>query len=135
MSPQDIYECTTNGVTVRVSPRFLDDESQPAEYKFLWAYTVEIENNNAFPVQLLTRYWKITDRNGRIQEVSGRGVVGQEPVIEAGEAFHYTSGAPLSAPSGVMQGVYGLSNMNGEDMDIHIPAFSLDSPYERARPN
>lgn len=129
------YERETHGVIVRVTPHFMDEESAPSENKYFWAYQIEIENTNDHSVQLLTRHWRITDRNGRIQEVTGDGVIGQTPVIEPGETFEYTSGAPLAAPSGVMVGSYGLSNGCGEELTIAIPAFSLDSPYESARPN
>ncbi len=129
------YEQETNGVIVKVTPRFLDAESSPSEYRFVWAYDIEITNQNDHPVQLLSRYWKILDRNGGIQEVEGEGVVGQTPVIEPGETYSYASGAPLTAPSGVMHGRYTFSNGCGEDMIVQIPTFSLDSPYESARPN
>jgi len=129
------YEKETNGVVVRVTPKFLDDESSPREFRYMWAYMIEIENQNDHPVQLLTRYWKIMDRNGGIQEVQGEGVVGQTPVIEPGKSFEYSSGAPLPAPSGVMQGHYIFSNGCGEDMTVSVPTFSLDSPYESSSPN
>jgi ApaG protein len=129
------YEKETNGVTIRVTPRFLDDESSPRESRYVWAYAIEIQNHNDHPVQLLTRHWRILDRNGGVQEVDGEGVVGQTPVIEPGESFEYSSGAPLPAPSGVMQGHYTFSNGCGEDMSVPIPTFSLDSPYESSQPN
>lgn len=135
MSHAYTYEQETNGVIVRVTPRFLDAESSPKDHRYVWAYAVEIENQNDHAVQLLTRYWKILDRNGGVQVVEGEGVVGQTPVIEPGKRFEYSSGAPLSAPSGIMQGKYTFSNGAGEDILVNIPTFSLDSPYDASKPN
>ncbi|MEM6627965.1 MAG: Co2+/Mg2+ efflux protein ApaG [Pseudomonadota bacterium] len=130
MTREYLYECETEGVVVRVAPQFLEDESTPEDNKFVWAYTVEIENHGDRTLQLLSRFWRITDRNGRVQEVRGRGVVGQEPVIAPGESFQYTSGTPLSAPSGMMEGVYDLTDDTGVQLTADIPPFSLDSPYD-----
>ena len=80
-------------------------------------------------MQLLTRYWKITDAQGNVQEVRGDGVVGEQPVLEPGERFEYTSGAPLPTPSGFMVGSYNMRSNTGERFDVEIPAFSLDSPH------
>ncbi len=135
MSQAQTYELETNGVIVRVTPRFLDAESSPQEHRYVWAYAIEIENLNDHPVQLLARNWKISDRNGGLQEVEGEGVVGQTPTIEPGKTFQYSSGAPLTAPSGIMRGQFTFSNGCGEDMFVDIPAFSLDSPYDSSRPN
>jgi ApaG protein len=86
-------------------------------------------------VQLLTRHWKITDAMGRVQEVRGAGVVGEQPVLNPGESFQYTSGTPLGAPSGIMVGSYGMENGSGERFDVDVPAFSLDSPHQPVRIN
>ena len=134
MTAQPLYEKKTQDMIIRVRPRFIEDESAPVEHRYVWAYTIQIENAGTRTVQLLTRHWKITDRAGRVQEVHGEGVVGQTPVLEPGDTFEYTSGAPLSEPSGVMEGAYGLSDGEG-DFTVDIPAFSLDSPYDSARPN
>ena len=83
----------------------------------------------------MTRYWRITDSDGRVQEVNGSGVVGQNPVLEPGGRFEYTSGAPLTTPSGMMQGVYRLEDEAGATLDARIPLFALDSPYDERRPN
>ncbi|MES1156737.1 MAG: Co2+/Mg2+ efflux protein ApaG [Alphaproteobacteria bacterium] len=126
-----MYELETEGVLVRVEPQFLPDESEPAEHHYVWAYTIEIENRSPKAVQLMSRFWRITDQNGVTQEVRGDGVVGQQPVIPPGQTFRYTSAAPLAAPSGLMMGAYSmLSDDRGEMFDIAIPAFSLDSPYQ-----
>lgn len=126
-----MYERKTRDVVVRVQPDFLDDQSSPADHRFIWAYTVEIENQSKDDVQVVERFWQIADRDGQVQEVRGAGVVGEKPVLKPGETFIYTSGAPLSAPSGVMLGSYSLVTPAGERFDVDIPAFSLDSPFEQ----
>jgi ApaG protein len=125
------YESETHGVVVRVAPSFLEAESSPAEHRYIWAYRVEIENRGTRTLQLMTRHWQITDRDGHVQEVNGVGVVGQTPILKPGETFEYTSGAPLSAPSGMMQGAYRLADESGETLDVRIPLFALDSPYDK----
>jgi ApaG protein len=124
-----MYEQETSGLVVRVEPQFLPEESSPGEGRFVWAYTIEIENRSADSVQLLSRFWKITDENGLTQEVRGAGVIGQQPTIPPGESFRYTSAAPLAAPSGVMSGAYSMQRENGEAFDIAVPLFALDSPH------
>ncbi len=123
------YEATTRGIRVRVDPNFLDKDSSPAEGYYFWSYTVEIINRGRSTVQLLSRHWKITDAEGRTQEVRGPGVVGEQPTLEPGESFRYTSGAPLRTPSGIMLGWYQMQADDGETFEITVPAFSLDSPY------
>ncbi|MBX9746669.1 MAG: Co2+/Mg2+ efflux protein ApaG [Hyphomonadaceae bacterium] len=125
-----MYEQETAGMIVRVEPQFLPEESAPGEGRFVWAYTIEIENLTRDPVQLLSRFWRITDENGLTQEVRGAGVIGQQPVIGPGQSFRYTSAAPLAAPSGVMTGAYSMQRVgNGEAFDIKVPLFALDSPH------
>jgi ApaG protein len=123
----DMYRAITRNIEVVVKPRFVADKSSPENNYFFWAYTISITNNGAETVQLKTRHWRITDANGRRQEVRGAGVVGEEPVLKAGEAFEYTSGVPLQTPSGFMVGSYGMVSTAGEHFDIEVPAFSLDS--------
>jgi ApaG protein len=84
-------------------------------------------------VQLLTRHWRITDSNGNVQEVRGEGVVGEQPVLEPGSSFEYTSGTPLPTPSGIMVGTYQMASQGGSRFDVEIPAFSLDSPHQTVR--
>jgi ApaG protein len=122
-----MYRATTRSIEVAVTPRFVPDRSSPENNYFFWAYTISITNQGKETVQLKTRHWRITDANGRRQEVRGAGVVGEEPVLKAGDAFEYTSGVPLQTPSGFMVGTYGMVSTNGEHFDIEIPAFSLDS--------
>jgi ApaG protein len=129
------YEAETQGVVVRVKPAFLDEESSPEENRYIWAYHVEIENRGKRTLQLMTRHWHITDREGRVQEVNGSGVVGQNPVLKPGGRFEYTSGCPLNAPSGMMQGTYSMEDETGAMLEARIPLFALDSPYDRRAPN
>ncbi len=126
----EMYESVTRGIRVSVSPRFLEDQSDPEEPRYVWAYTVRINNESDTPVRLRTRYWRITDSRGQTDIVAGDGVVGEQPMIRPGEGFEYTSGAPLATPSGLMVGAYGMEADGGETFDVDIPAFSLDSPHE-----
>ncbi len=123
------YEATTHGVRVSVQPFYLEDESEPDEGHFFWAYQVQIENLGTETVQLRSRMWRITDSMGRTEEVQGEGVIGEQPVIEPGYIFEYTSGAPLGTSSGFMTGQYRMYKNDGSSFDVEIPAFSLDSPY------
>ena len=125
-----MYERITRGIRVQVEPHFLEDQSDPEEDHYVWAYTVRIENDSGETVRLRTRQWLITDGIGQTEEVRGEGVVGEQPVIRPGEGFEYTSGAPLGTPSGVMVGRYGMETAKGEPFEVDIPAFSLDSPHE-----
>jgi ApaG protein len=124
------YETTTRGIRVSVIPHYLEDQSDPEEPRYYWAYTVRINNESADVVQLKTRYWRITDADGFTDEFAGEGVVGEQPVIRPGEGFEYTSAAPLPTPSGLMVGRYGMTTPSGETFEVDIPAFSLDSPHE-----
>ena len=127
------YRETTRSIEVSVEPFFLDDQSSPDESHYVWAYHVSIRNLGGETVQLLNRYWQITDGLGRVQEVRGPGVVGEQPVLKPGESFEYTSGCPLSTPSGIMVGSYEMATPAGERFDIRVPAFSLDSPHQHVR--
>lgn len=127
-----MYIQTTHNIQVTVDPIFLEDQSLPSEDHFVWAFQVWIENQGPDTVQLLRRTLQIRDRNGRLQEVKGEGVIGEKPWILPGTAYHYTSGTPLSTPSGVMEGIYHMCTKEGFTFDVLIPAFSLDSPYETA---
>ena len=124
-----MYRAVTRNIEVTVTPRFLAERSSPDNGYFFWAYTIEITNLGGETVQLRTRHWRITDANGRLQEVKGAGVVGEEPVLKSGQSFEYTSGVPLPTPSGFMTGSYGMVTEAGEGFDIEIPTFSLDSSY------
>ena len=126
-----MYRTKTREIQVTVEPSFIDDESAPDENRFFWAYRIEIANQGAEVVRLRSRYWKIVDASGRIEEVHGAGVVGKQPVLKPGETFVYTSGCPLTTPSGIMVGTYQMQNDQGETFSIDIPAFSLDLPGGR----
>ena len=123
-----MYSKQTNGLVVSVTPEFLEEHSRPDEGRFVWAYHIKIVNEGSQRVQLLNRYWKIIDAQGRTQEVRGAGVVGEQPVLDPGQEFSYTSGCPLETSSGVMMGSYEMVAEDGSHFDISIPAFSLDSP-------
>lgn len=127
---QDMYEEQTRQIRVIVKPFYLEDQSSPDENHFVWAYHVKIENIGRETVQLRNRYWRITDAFGRVQEVRGPGVVGEQPILHPGEEFEYTSGTPLQTPSGIMVGTYQMESATGEFFDVAIPAFSLDSPHQ-----
>jgi ApaG protein len=126
-----MYEKVTRSIRVRVRPEYLEAQSAPDEGRFFWSYTVEIVNEGSETVQLRSRYWRITDANGRIEEVRGPGVVGQTPTIGPGQSFEYTSGCPLRTASGIMVGSYQMEQPDGTLVDIAIPPFSLDSPFTR----
>ncbi|MGI9386927.1 MAG: Co2+/Mg2+ efflux protein ApaG [Methyloligellaceae bacterium] len=124
-----MYESITDGFRVRVEPDFMHDRSSPQKGQFFWAYTVEITNLGLRTGTLRSRYWRIIDGQGKVEEVSGPGVVGEEPELSPGEQFVYTSGCPLTTPSGFMEGYYILEMTDGDDLKVAIPAFSLDSPH------
>src|SRR5438105_14977953 len=127
------YEQTTGNIHVTVEPDFLDEQSQPEENRYLWAYRVTITNRGDTAVQLLSRYWRITDARGRVREVRGDGVVGEQPVIEPGSSCQYTSGAPLETSCGFMTGAYQMRDAAGRGFELPIPMFALESPYEKQR--
>jgi ApaG protein len=118
----------TRNIHVVVRPKYLQSQSRPDDDHFVWAYTITISNKGIEIVTLRTRHWKITDDRGKMQEVMGEGVVGKQPTLAPGESFEYTSGVPLSTPSGFMVGTYQMETTGGERFDVDIPAFSLDSP-------
>src|SRR5688500_11371260 len=126
----NMYRTVTRRIEVQVAPRYLADRSSPANGYFFWAYTITLTNRGGETVQLKTRRWRITDANGKLQEVRGAGVVGEQPVLKPGANYEYTSGVPLPTPSGFMTGSYGMVTEAGEPFDIAIPTFSLDLPRE-----
>lgn len=123
-----MYSATTFGIEVTVEPFYLEDRSEPEENRFVWGYRVTIANQSEETVQLLARYWHITDGLGRVEEVRGAGVVGEQPELSPGDSYQYMSGCPLSTPSGIMVGRYTMRNERDQLFDIDIPAFSLDLP-------
>ncbi len=126
-----MYTRVTRDIEITVLPEFLPERSDADQGHYFWSYTVEIANQGATPVQVTDRHWKITDANGRLEEVRGRGVVGEQPVLEPGEVFRYTSGCPLTTPSGFMSGSYRVVAAGGAAFEAEIPMFSLDSPFTK----
>ncbi len=125
------FQAVTHGITVQVQVFYLAEQSAPESGDYKWAYHVTITNGGGTTVQLLRRTWHITDALGRVRHVHGEGVVGQQPVLQPGGRYEYTSGTPLPTPSGFMTGLYHMRAMpSGEDFDINIPSFSLDSPFQ-----
>jgi len=132
---RSVYEARTGAILVRVEPRFLPDESDERERRFVWAYTVELENHGQEAAQLLARRWLITDALNRTETVVGDGVVGEQPRLGPGEAFRYTSFCPLPTESGEMRGAYQMIDDAGTVFEVEIPAFSLHLPSARRRLN
>ena len=130
-----MYTATTSDIKVTVFPTYLEGQSIAEDSYFVWAYTVQVENNSEHTVQLINRYWHITDANGQVEEVSGPGVIGEQPLLKAGESFQYTSGASLRTSSGIMQGHYEMLDGDDRQFNVDIPAFSLDSTEQMKRPN
>jgi len=130
-----MYQKETRAIQITVKPFYLEEQSEPDDRHFVFAYHIRIQNNGQDVVQLLNRYWQITDGLGRIQEVRGPGVVGEQPVLHPGEAFEYTSGCPLNTATGIMVGTYEMETLDGERFDVDIPAFSLDAPDAPVRLN
>jgi ApaG protein len=124
------YEAETRGVVVQVVTSYLAEQSDPPA-RYVWAYMIRIENKSAHTVQLVSRHWTITDGQGRVDQVTGPGVVGEQPILRPGEAHSYSSGCPLTTPTGSMVGSYRMMVEGGEPFDAQIPAFSLDLPGAR----
>ncbi len=125
------YSLETHSIRISVKTDFLDDQSDSENHIWVWSYHILIENNRSEKVQLIDRYWKITDESGHIQEVEGPGVIGQQPVINPGNSFQYSSGTPLTKPSGFMNGTYDMIYQGNKLLKIIIPTFSLDSPLKK----
>lgn len=129
MFEDDNYKKTTNGITVCAYPLYMAEESSPEDNKFVWAYHVTIENNSKRAVQLLKRKWLVAEDKGTHKEIKGDGVMGEQPVLDPGDSFEYTSGAPLNSSSGMVVGEYQMKTKDGEFFNVDVPAFSLDCPY------
>ena len=128
-SPATMSNATTHGVLVQVQSKFLEDQSQPALRRFVFAYEITITNNGTEVVQLRSRHWVITDGLGEVEEVKGPGVVGEQPVLSPGESFRYTSGAVLPTPRGTMRGTYHMHRADGASFEAEIAEFLLERPY------
>lgn len=122
------YAQTTAGITVRVAPHYLPDQSDPERSYFVWSYHVRVENAGLLPVRLMARCWLITDGDGHVEQVEGDGVVGVQPQIAPGGAYDYVSGCPLATASGRMEGRYVMMAEDGDRFAVIIPAFDLELP-------
>ena len=118
----------TGQITVKTEVVYLPHQSDPAEHRYVFAYTINISNTGQQPAQLLTRYWLITDADGNKQEVQGDGVVGEQPKIEPGATYTYSSGTVVETPVGTMEGHYGMVDAAGNHFDAAIPVFRLAIP-------
>ena len=115
-------------IRVQVATQYIDEQSEPEADRYVFAYTITISNHGRVPARLLSRHWVITDANGKIQEVSGDGVVGEQPHLRPGEQFRYSSGTILETPVGAMQGLYRMEADNGVNFDAPIEPFTLAVP-------
>jgi ApaG protein len=117
-----------NKILVKATPHFIEAQSSPENGRYVFAYTITIKNEGTVPAKLLNRHWLITDSNGKIQEVRGDGVIGEQPYLKPGEMFRYTSGAVLETPVGTMQGQYTMRSDEGDNFNAPIPQFTLSIP-------
>ena len=115
-------------IQIEVATSYIDDQSEPDSDRYVFAYTITISNSGAVAAKLISRHWIITDANGKVQEVNGDGVVGEQPHLNPGEAFEYSSGAVLETPVGAMQGLYRMEADNGLSFDAMIAPFTLAVP-------
>lgn len=122
-------EATTRGIRVAVVSEFSPARSRVQEKQWFFLYTITITNTGPETVQLISRHWIITDDAGRVEEVKGPGVIGEQPVLAPAESFTYTSGCPLSTASGIMEGTYQMVTGSGETFDAKIAPFTLSEPY------
>ena len=124
------HKTVTQGIVVRVSVSYLEDQSEPKRGRWFWAYHIRIENQGTATVQLMTRRWIITDAHGNRTRVEGEGVIGEQPVIGAGETYDYVSGCPLQTPAGTMEGAYQMAGSGGGMLEVLIPRFPLAIPED-----
>jgi ApaG protein len=124
-----MYHSITNNIKVSVIPQFLPEHSDAEQHHYVWAYHITLQNLSDDTVQLKRRYWHIQDANGKVQEVRGEGVIGEQPILSPHEQFSYASGCPLKTPSGIMKGHFEMVDSGGVAFNITIPTFSLDSVF------
>jgi ApaG protein len=125
---RELVASVSHKINIEVETNYLDDQSEPREQRYVFAYTITIRNEGDVPAKLLARHWIITDANGRVQEVRGDGVVGEQPYLKPGQGFRYSSGAVIETPVGTMQGSYQMLADDGVKFDAPIPAFRLAMP-------
>jgi ApaG protein len=136
MFEQKPYQKISKEIEISVWPEFIDSKVTGVGEIFIWSYQVRIENRNIFAVKLISRYWRIIDENGELQEVKGEGVVGEQPTINSQNSFQYSSGVHLTCPSGIMSGNYKMQNLeNLEFFEVAIPPFSLDGVIHKSSLN
>jgi ApaG protein len=128
LSAVEISQAVTRKIRIQVRSRYLPERSAPPQHQWFFAYRIRIANESSETIQLLTRHWVITDANGRVEEVNGEGVVGEQPILDPGDTFEYTSGCPLTTPFGSMKGEYRMVSRLGEEFDVTIPPFVLRIP-------
>jgi ApaG protein len=119
---------TLHRIGIDVETTYLEDQSEPKESRYVFAYTITIRNEGEKPARLVTRHWIITDANGKVQEVRGEGVVGEKPYLQPGQGFRYSSGAIIETPVGAMQGSYQMVTDDGAQFDAPIAPFRLAKP-------
>ena len=120
----------TEGIRVTVTSRYLPEQSSPTGRRYVWAYTVQVTNEGELPARLVSRHWVITDANGEVDEVKGPGVVGEQPTLEPGDTFQYTSGSVMKTPRGTMHGSYQMARPDGRGFDAEIAPFTLSMPHD-----
>ncbi len=125
--PNDVRD-SDNHIEVKVAANYIEEQSQPEDGRYVFAYTITLRNTGTQPARLMTRHWIINDANGNIQEVHGEGVVGEHPYLRPGETFQYTSGTVLETPVGSMEGSYQMVSDAGQPFDAEVPAFTLSRP-------
>lgn len=118
-----------SNIQVVVRTNYIEAQSFPLEHRYVYSYTITIENNSAEPAQLISRHWRITDANEKLQEVQGMGVIGEQPYIKPGESYTYTSGVILETETGIMEGTYHMRADDGAMFDAPIPTFALVPPH------
>jgi ApaG protein len=124
-----MVDLPTCDIRIAAESIYVDEHSNPEENRYVFAYTITIHNAGPSPAKLLTRHWLITDANGKVQEIKGKGVVGEQPYLRPGEGFRYTSAALIETPVGSMQGSYQMVSDNGQAFDAPIPIFRLALPH------
>lgn len=118
-----------SSILIQVKPTYIAAQSQPEQRRFVFSYTITITNQGDEQAQLISRHWRITDADNRLQEVRGLGVVGEQPVLEPGQSYTYTSGVILETETGIMEGSYQMRSLSGAEFDATIPAFALVPPH------
>ncbi len=127
MNNENNYE-NSGAISVEVKAQYIEEQSQPEDKKYVFAYTIRISNNGEETAKLISRFWQITDSDDRVQEVQGEGVIGEQPVLTPGQSYTYTSGAVIETAAGTMTGHYVMQLDNGEQFQTPIPTFALVQP-------